>query len=51
MNVNKHVLLLVTHPSFDMGFDRAVNDSNYWSDNAYLDNIKLTLRADPLLLP
>ena len=29
MDVNKHVLVLATQPSFDMGFDRAVNGANF----------------------
>ena len=29
MDVSKRVSLLATHPSFDMGFDRAVNGANY----------------------
>ena len=29
MDVNKHVSLLMTHPSFDLGFDKAVNGANY----------------------
>ena len=29
MDKNKHVSLFATHPSFDVGFDRAVNSSNY----------------------
>ena len=39
MDVSKHILLLATHPSFDMGLDRAANGANYfWGESVSLIN-------------